>query len=78
MGKFDGTYGSPRFTAELRARGHTVNHKRVARVMRRCGIVGLHLRKKVRTTVPEPSHQKGARPDPARLHRASPEPALCR
>ncbi|MFG6202709.1 IS3 family transposase [Nonomuraea sp. JJY05] len=57
-GEFDGTYGSPRVTAELRARGHTVNHKRVARVMRRCGIVGLHLRKKVRTTVPEPSHQK--------------------
>ncbi|GAA2214152.1 hypothetical protein GCM10009850_096160 [Nonomuraea monospora] len=57
-GEFDGTYGSPRVTAELRARGRRVNHKRVARVMRRCGIVGLHLRKKVRTTVPEPSHQK--------------------
>ncbi len=57
-GEFDGTYGSPRVTAELRARGHTVNHKRVARVMRRFGIVGLHLRKKVRTTVPEPSQQK--------------------
>ncbi|MFG2078705.1 IS3 family transposase [Nonomuraea maritima] len=55
---FDGTYGSPRVTAELRARGHTVNHKRVARVMRRTGVVGIHLRKKVRTTVPEPSHQK--------------------
>lgn len=57
-GAFDGTYGSPRITAELRARGRRVNHKRVARVMRRSGIVGLHLRKKVRTTVPEPSHQK--------------------
>ncbi|WP_302893281.1 IS3 family transposase [Actinomadura luzonensis] len=57
-GEFDGTYGSPRVTAELRARGHTVNHKRVARVMRSSGIVGLHLRKKVRTTVPEPSQQK--------------------
>ncbi|MFF4985618.1 IS3 family transposase [Streptosporangium saharense] len=56
-GEFDGTYGSPRVTAGLRARGRQVNHKRVARVMRRCGIVGLHLRK-VRTTVPEPSHQK--------------------
>ncbi|WP_344982388.1 IS3 family transposase, partial [Streptosporangium fragile] len=55
---FDGTYGSPRVTAELRARGRRVNHKRVARVMRRSGIVGLHLRKKVRTTVPEPSHHK--------------------
>ncbi|WP_396989404.1 IS3 family transposase [Nonomuraea sp. C10] len=57
-GEFDGTYGSPRITAELRAQGRRVNHKRVARVMRRFGIVGLHLRKKVRTTVPEPSHQK--------------------
>ncbi|WP_376775816.1 IS3 family transposase [Nonomuraea jabiensis] len=57
-GAFDGTYGSPRITAELRARGHTVNHKRVARVMRSFGIVGLHLRKKVRTTVPELSHHK--------------------
>lgn len=56
--EFDGTYGSPRVTAELREKGRTINHKRVARVMRRFGIVGVHLRKKVRTTVPEPSHQK--------------------
>jgi transposase InsO family protein len=53
--EFDGTYGSPRVTAELRALGQAVNHKRVARLMRRHRIVGLHLRKKVRTTVPEPS-----------------------
>jgi transposase InsO family protein len=32
-----------------------VNHKRVERVMREHGIVGVHLRKTVRTTVPEPS-----------------------
>jgi transposase InsO family protein len=51
----DGAYGSPRITAELRARGVAVNHKRVERVMRRRGIVGTHLRKKVRTTVPEPA-----------------------
>ncbi|GAA4511526.1 hypothetical protein GCM10023096_18210 [Nonomuraea ferruginea] len=57
-GEFDGAYGSPRVTAELRAQGRRVNHKRVARVMRCFGIVGLHLRKKVRTTVPEPSHHK--------------------
>ncbi|MCW2919376.1 MAG: transposase TnpB [Actinomycetia bacterium] len=54
----DGTYGSPRVTAELRDAGRKVNHKRIERVMRSFGIVGLHLRKKVRTTVPEPSHQK--------------------
>ncbi|MBT2428030.1 IS3 family transposase, partial [Streptomyces sp. ISL-112] len=51
----DGTYGAPRVTAELRDGGERVNHKRVARVMRKFHIVGFHLRKKVRTTVPEPS-----------------------
>lgn len=56
--EWDGTYGSPRVTAELRDTGRPVNHKRVERVMRRHGIVGMHLRKKVRTTIPEPSHQK--------------------
>ncbi len=34
-----------------------VDHKKVERVMRKHGIVGPHLRKKVRTTVPAPSHQ---------------------
>lgn len=51
----DGTYGAPRVTAELRDVGERVNHKRVARVMRKFNIVGFHLRKKVRTTIPEPS-----------------------
>jgi transposase InsO family protein len=55
--EFDGTYGSPRVTAELRHGGTRVNHKRVERVMRTHRIVGVHLRKKVRTTVPEPSRQ---------------------
>ncbi|WP_051856700.1 IS3 family transposase [Streptomyces sp. NRRL B-1347] len=50
--------GSPRITAELNAdarAGERVNEKRVARVMRKFNIVGTHLRKKVTTTVPEPS-----------------------
>lgn len=51
----DGTCGVPRISAELKGAGACVNHKRVARVMRRIGIEGVHLRKKVRTTVPEPS-----------------------
>ena len=51
----DGTYGAPRVTAELRDAGFEVNHKRVERVMRENGIVGVHLRKTVRTTIPEPS-----------------------
>jgi transposase InsO family protein len=50
----DSTYGSPRITAELRDEGRLVNHKRVEQLMRRCGIVGVHLRKKVRTTIPAP------------------------
>ena len=50
----DGTYGAPRAPAELRDAGLRVNHKRVQRIMRRLGIVGVHLRKKHRTTVPEP------------------------
>ncbi|GAB2329495.1 hypothetical protein STREPTOSP366_46620 [Streptomyces variabilis] len=50
----DGTYGIPRITAELKAAGTDVNHKRVERVMRRIGLQGMHLRKKVRTTIPEP------------------------
>ena len=56
--EYDGTYGSPRVTAELADAGPRVNHKRVERVMAAFGIVGLHLRKTFRTTVPEPSHQK--------------------
>lgn len=51
-----GTYGSPRITAELRlGDGVLINHKRVERVMRENGIVGLRLRKRVATTVGEPS-----------------------
>jgi transposase InsO family protein len=38
----DGTYGAPRVTAELRDEGERVNHTRVARVMRKFNIVGLH------------------------------------
>ncbi|MBC3842977.1 IS3 family transposase [Streptacidiphilus sp. 4-A2] len=54
----DGTYGAPRVTAELRDAGLRVNHKRVQRVMRRFGIIGVHLRKKHRTTVPDPAAAK--------------------
>lgn len=50
--EFDGTYGEPRMTPELRARGWDVNHKRVERLMRTHGIVGVHKPAKVRTTIP--------------------------
>jgi transposase InsO family protein len=57
----DNTVGAPRITAELNDHapaGERVNHKRVARVMRLEGIRGYVKKRRVRTTVPEPSGQK--------------------
>ena len=57
----DKAYGAPRVTAELNDGAPAedrVNHKRVARVMHEHGIAGVRLRRRVRTTVPEPSAQK--------------------
>ncbi|WP_189719284.1 IS3 family transposase, partial [Streptomyces chryseus] len=48
-------YGSPRVTAELREKGLRVNEKRVARVMRMFSITGIRLRRRVRTTIPDPA-----------------------
>ena len=45
-----GTYGEPRMTRELIARGHPVNPKRVARLMREAGLAGISRRKGTRTT----------------------------
>jgi transposase InsO family protein len=50
--EFDQTYGAPRVTVELVRRGWLVNHKRVERLMRLHGIVGVHKTAKVRTTIP--------------------------
>ena len=50
--EFDRIYGEPRVTAELARRGRRVNHKRVERLMRAHGIVGVHKPAKVRTTIP--------------------------
>jgi transposase InsO family protein len=41
--------------AALRNAERPVNHKKAGRLMRGLGITGVHLRKKVRTTIPEPS-----------------------
>ena len=51
----DGTYGVPRITAELREDGERVNHKRIARVMRTIDLAGVRLRRRHRTTVPDPA-----------------------
>ena len=56
--RHDGTYGAPRITAELHDDGLAVNHKKVARVMRRHRIAGLRLRRRVQTTIADPSAVK--------------------
>jgi transposase InsO family protein len=57
----DKAYGAPRITAELNdgtPAEDRVNRKRVARVMSERGIAGIRLRRRVRTTVSEPSDEK--------------------
>ncbi len=45
-----GTYGVPRMVVELDSRGHHVNPKRVARLMREAGLEGVSRRKRTQTT----------------------------
>ena len=56
----DGTYGSPRVTAELRDRGWVVNHKAVEARMRRHGIVGHTPRRRRSLTKPDAAVAAGA------------------
>lgn len=56
-----GAYGAPRIHAELRELGVCINRKRVTRLMRGHRIVGRHLRRGRRTTIPDP--QASAVPD---------------
>ena len=49
------TYGAPRVHAELRRRGKRVARKRVARLMRKAGLVGRCPRRFRRTTIPDPT-----------------------
>jgi putative transposase len=54
------TYGSPRIHAELKEEGTRVGRKRVARLMKESGLVGVSRRKWIRTTLRDPA----ARPAP--------------
>jgi putative transposase len=60
-----GTYGAPRIHAELRAQGLAVSRKRVARLMRAAGLVGVHRRRWTTTTV----RDRDARPAPDLVQR---------
>ena len=60
-----GSYGVPRILEDLREEGERVNHKRVARLMRSAGLVGISQRKGFKTTV----RDRDARPAPDLVQR---------
>jgi putative transposase len=59
------SYGRPRMYAELRDDGVLVNHKRVGRLMKLDGLVGITRRRKWRTT----KRDRDARPAPDLVQR---------
>jgi putative transposase len=63
-----GTYGAPRVHAELRAIGVRVGRKRVARLMRAAGLVGIHRRRRATPTTRPPSRAATTAADLVRRH----------
>jgi putative transposase len=57
------TYGAPRVQAQLRAAGITVGRKRVARLMRQAGLVGVHRRRRARPAPRRPLRSATTAPD---------------
>jgi len=60
-----GTYGAPRSHAELKKQGWRIGKKRIVRLMRAAGLVGVSRRKWICTT----QRRKGARPAPDLVER---------
>lgn len=58
-----GTYGAPRVHAALRARGRWVGRKRVARLMRDDGLVGVHRRRRASPAARPPQLRAATAPD---------------
>jgi transposase InsO family protein len=50
-----GRYGAPRVHAQLRAQGRRHSRKRIARLMRECGLQGRAAKRWKKTTIPDPA-----------------------
>lgn len=57
------TYGAPRIHAELRRSGIAVGRKRVARLMRETGLVGVHRRRRAKVSSRPPARAATTVPD---------------
>jgi putative transposase len=70
-----GVYGARKVWRELGRQGHTVARCTVERLMRELGLAGAVRGRKVRTTVPDPAHQRA--PDLVKRDFVAPAPNRC-